>query len=449
MVPMANSVAMAHHSPRSNPSSDATEAAVSIPGNDNSKMARSARSTDGPASPEMDSASLPSAAGGAGHRKLMLIAFGVGWLMSDGWRSLLGGCAGTGWGAPPAAPQLLRTLRGRLSTHSRRSLENGTPRFLELAKTAVLMVGGANRTEFAVAAESTWFGAYSQRLYATDTDPEPNTLGSSLASHTVNVFAGSPSVQSQVNRFSHPKSPFFSKLAKGQAHHSLAWELAQHKYLLGLVALVRTYPKADWYGIFDSDSFVYPLRLHRALETIPGGFDPRFDRAAFGARLHHGMRAVGREVLLMGGAGVMLSAAAVAKMNISECVELQRSLLAWNKMASDWRLSACLSKSQIESRHLEFMWMVDSNMTCGEHGPSGCWENYYNRHHNIPTTCPLTLHYMSPEQMRSSWVGVSTNKTVCVPDVHAEEPVGRCSCSGLSTAAVSPRLPHVARKVRV
>ena len=261
-------------------------------------------------------------------------------------------------------------------------------------------------------------------MYVTDVD-QAEELGPELAEITVNVFEGYATEDEQVGKFIHPKNPFLKhrgRQRKGNTHGT-GWHLAQPRYLLGLDALVKRYPDAEWYFVADSDTFVFPRRLMRGLLKQ---YPPLERPLALGARWE---RRVGqnKEVCTFGGAGTAISAAAIKAADIPECVRLQDEDPHWNKIGSDWRVAKCLTRNEVEIKAADFMWMVTNKFDCGAHGPEDC-DPFYRRIHRTQTKCPLTLHYMAPEATRAVFAETPSD-TVCLPDDH-----GNCNCDA---AAVS------------
>jgi len=294
----------------------------------------------------------------------------------------------------------------------------------ELDTIAVVMIGGANRTEYAKAAHDTWLKMFSNRMYITDVD-QADELGPELAGITVNVFDGYATEDDQVAKFIHPKNPFLKhrgRQRKGNTHGT-GWQLAQPRYLLGLDALVKRYPDAQWYFVADSDTFVFPRRLMRGLlKQYPALERP----LALGARWE---RRAGpkMEVCMFGGAGTAISAAAIKAADIPECVRLQDEDPHWNKLGADWRVAKCMTRNEVEMKAADFMWMVTNNFDCGAHGPEDC-DPFYRRIHRTLTECPLTLHYMAPEATRAVFAETPSD-TVCLPDDH-----GNCNCGSATLA---------------
>lgn len=265
----------------------------------------------------------------------------------------------------------------------------------ELDDMAVVIVGGANRTEWATAAYDSWLSMFSKKLHVTDVDPDPAAMGRGLASISINVFEQTPTEESQIKAFIHPKNPFLRHIGrqkKGNTHN-LGWHLAQPRYLLGLEALAERYPTAKWYLIADSDTFMYPRRIARGLLQ---SHNPDNEAVGLGTVWKQRLGAGNSmQPCLLGGSGAIVSAAAIRQMNMSDCVRKQSSILRWNKLASDWRLAECMRDGEVEIKAAEFMFMVNDHFNCEPHGPSGC-DNFYSRIHRTRTACPYTYHYMDP-----------------------------------------------------
>lgn len=299
----------------------------------------------------------------------------------------------------------------------------------ELASIAILLVGGANRTESAHAAEETWFSMFPNRLHVTDESPDPVKLGASLAAVTLNVFEGIPADEkSLLSAFLHTKHPFWKQRSWSgdgkknhmNRRHNAGWQIAQAKYLLGLQALVLRFPAAEWYFVADSDTFVFPRRLIRGLLRP---YEGRKRSIALGFVMKFESR---RHKVILGGSGTAISAAAIAALSLQTCIDRQVSDIKWNKLPSDWRLSGCLEEAGVEIKSADFMYMVNDRFDCTPHGPDGC-EKFYGRQHRRRTECPYTLHYMAPDAIRNVFyrggVGVAKG-VVCLPDK-----VGICNCT--------------------
>eukprot|EP00039_Didymoeca_costata_P001930 m.56322 g.56322 ORF g.56322 m.56322 type:complete len:393 (-) comp11032_c0_seq1:954-2132(-) len=293
----------------------------------------------------------------------------------------------------------------------------------ELDHIAVVMIGGKNRTAWAQAAHDTWLRQFSKRMYVTDVDAEESILGFDLAAITVNVYHDFPSEQSQFDNFIHEKHPFRKHIGHQRAGntHNLGWHLAQPRYLLGLHALVQRFPNAEWYFIADADTYVHGLRLKRGLLDAypalerPVALGTQFQRRA-GAKM---------ESCLLGGAGTVISAAGIQAVDLGKCVDFQVKDPQWNKLGADWRIAKCLThdEANVEIKAVDFMWMVDQNFECGQHGPSDC-ASFYSRIHRHKTKCPYTLHYVTPESVRFMFQTAQRETSVCIP-----QDFGECQCS--------------------
>lgn len=299
------------------------------------------------------------------------------------------------------------------------------PSLSELDDIAVVLIGGEQRLDWALAAQSTWLSMFSKTLYVTSTDPDESVMGKELAAITLNVFKDTPTQDDQIEKFIHPSNPFLRHIGRQKKSntHDLGWHLAQPRYLLGLQALVQRFPTAKWYFIADSDTFVFPRRFARGLLR---NHNPDSEAIGLGTRW---MQRIGpgntMQACLLGGAGAVLSTAAIQQMNISECVRKQDSILRWNKLASDWRLAECMRDGDVEISAAEFMLMVNDQFTCEPHGPSDCG-NFYARIHRTRTACPYTYHYMAPSNMTSIFntqVKTVSDDQVCLPLSD-----GKCEC---------------------
>jgi hypothetical protein len=292
---------------------------------------------------------------------------------------------------------------------------------------AVVIVGGTNRTQYARAAHETWLQMFPNRLYVTDTDEPDEFTIPELAAYTHNVFTGVTTIEDQIATYIHAKNPFRRHMGepnikKNGNKHNVGWHLAQPRYLLGLQELVKRFPSADWYLVADSDTYVFPQRLYYGLLNQY----PAQERAlALGAEWVKANGGKAKESMLLGGAGTAISAAAIKQVNISECIWKQNDLIQWNKVGADWRLAKCLGSGDVELKAADFMWMVNQNFTCGEHGPTDC-TSFYTRIHRTQTKCSYTLHYMAPSDSHQVYDATERGE-VCLPDGE-----GQCHCSDVS-----------------
>jgi len=301
----------------------------------------------------------------------------------------------------------------------------------ELDHIAVVMIGGGNRSDGAIAADATWLSMFRNRLYVTDRDPNASMIGSSLAANTVNVFAGYATEDEQIDRYIHPKHPFLKHRGhqRPQNTHTTGWHLAQPRFLLGLQELVRRYPSASWYFIADSDTFVFPRRLSRGLLST---YAPHEQAVALGTLWSQRRGGPEKVSALLGGSGTAISAAAIAQMNLTECVLRQDADIYWNRLASDWRISECLrmnEASPVSIENADFMFMFNTNFNCAPLGPANC-APFYGRVHKRRTDCPYTYHYMDAEAVRNEFEkNILNSGKVCIPQRKAQKKhVFPCAC---------------------
>ena len=117
-------------------------------------------------------------------------------------------------------------------------------------------------------------------------------------------------------------------------------------------------------------------------------------------------------------------------------MDKQDALPEWNKLPSDWRVSRCLGRAEVELKAVDFMRMVDQDYKCGPHAPPKTKTNpvdcsdFYTRGHRTRTECPYSIHYVTPESTRSLFAAHTRHPSqVCLPGKD-----GACSCSAVAAA---------------
>lgn len=170
----------------------------------------------------------------------------------------------------------------------------------------------------------------------------------------------------------------FTGSRHGKNSHSLEWHLAQPRFLLGLERLVEWHPphSVDWYVVVDTDTYIYADRLLELLKTVGETHgSPHLTRIMVGS-LFKKQEGPTTFSTMLGGAGVVISSAAVAATDLHFCVKEQSANVMWNRMGSDWRLSMCLKHRDLKMIDAKFMLMVDEKFTCGPNGPQDCSQRY-------------------------------------------------------------------------
>lgn len=97
---------------------------------------------------------------------------------------------------------------------------------------AVALIAGQNRNKWIEACLETWLFYFSNYLIVTDQDIFEYSRNSAAYNHTVNVFAGFESEETQLKEFIHHKNPFWKfrgvKAAQSKnPTHTIGWHLAQ------------------------------------------------------------------------------------------------------------------------------------------------------------------------------------------------------------------------------
>lgn len=169
---------------------------------------------------------------------------------------------------------------------------------------------------------------------------------------------------------------------------------------MGLKALVSRYPLSSWFILADSDCFLFPKRIADSLLPQYDSIIPQAIGLHFVRHEKNEMRTA-----LLGGPGTIISLAGIQKMNLSMCLEYQKTKLEWNRRGSDWRLGLCFEAANVTLVHQPFLQMLNHKNTCGIHGPPHCTAFYEK--YQTKTTCPYSLHYMSPIEMHYVFRNIS------------------------------------------
>lgn len=279
------------------------------------------------------------------------------------------------------------------------------------------VIGGAKRQEYLEAIAETWGSLFSRRLFVTDEDvlSRPDF---------VNAFPGLTTQEAQLRATLHPEHPYWEQLARGEepkyGTYDAAWFISQAKYLIGLERLRAAYPDSEYYVLADSDTFIFPFRLAEALGLF-GKRDPDLPIAmGMTFRVHLTEPLDEPDVhafnILLGGAGVVLSRGALAAMNVSRCVELQRASRVWNAVPSDWRLGLCLSLFGIKREPQFYMYQSNERLNCkAPHGPNNGTPGWAGLYQDTMSPCPLSLHYQYPETMRRHYTTAVLSPATCIP----------------------------------
>ena len=294
---------------------------------------------------------------------------------------------------------------------------------------AVAVVGGANRSDELGASFETWTSVFRHRLFITDEDPEPARLGHGLSATAVNVFAGVPADQ-QLEVTVHKRAEFWRWYKQGKppplGTHSAGWFVSQAKVILGLIALRERHPNADWYVLADSDTHMFPYRLAWALGLL-GGHRNASIPLAFG-RTYRVSTSDDATNMLLGGAGVVLSRAAMDLLDLETCSRLQIEDKSWNEMASDWRLGFCMKESRLERANVWHLYQSNEHLRCDSaHGPDRHSCNWGMLYHGRVSECPLSLHYVPSDRKRELFAASTATAEVCIPADNTAE--ANCTCA--------------------
>jgi hypothetical protein len=249
-----------------------------------------------------------------------------------------------------------------------------------LGKIAVLVVGGQNRTANLRAAYDSWTQPFQWRMFLTDADPALANVSTDMQGMMHNVYSKHATERDALAAHAHPDHPIFKFLDRPAgdreaAHpfnaadssttrelyseaHGIGWHLSQPKYLLGLQAMRTKFPNADWYLLADSDTLMFPRRLalhtrllaHNASEAVYLG-------AIQTTRMENPDRSLR---FPLGGAGIIISRGAMASINVSECVERQRTDLQWSTAPADWRVGLCMELGDNVKR-MDPLYLYQSN----------------------------------------------------------------------------------------
>ena len=294
---------------------------------------------------------------------------------------------------------------------------------------AVAVVGGANRSDELRASFETWTSVFRRRLFITDEDPDPARLGHGLSAVAVNVFAGIPADQ-QLKATVHKRAEFWQWYNQGKppplGTHGAGWFVSQAKVILGLIALRERHPDADWYVLADSDTHMFPHRLAWGLGLLDGHRNASIPLALGRTyRVSTGDKATN---MLLGGAGAVLSSAAMDLLDLETCSKLQFEDKGWNEMASDWRLGFCMKEKHLERANVWHMYQSNEHLRCDSaHGPDGHSCNWGMLYHGRVSECPLSLHYIPSDRKRELFAASTATAEVCIPDGNTAE--AGCTCA--------------------
>jgi hypothetical protein len=259
-----------------------------------------------------------------------------------------------------------------------------------------------------------------------------------------NVFDGYQSEGDALKAYTHPDHPArkiltgetlptfrkdWSAIQKELYSHDVSWHLGQPKYLLGMQMAAIQFPAAKWIFLADSDTLVFAERLATSLR-MPGWEPSR--PIAFGNMFGVHAEGLPKFTTFLGGAGVLMNGAAVAKVNWTWCINQQQEDLAWSTAPADWRVALCLRLHKIKKVNQKYMYQSNELLqsTVGQPGWSGHYEN-------VMSNCPLTLHYQSPTHMAELFAARDAvdHGGVCVPALSWAKFTEKCDCYSRAEAS--------------
>lgn len=140
------------------------------------------------------------------------------------------------------------------------------------------------------------------------------------------------------------------------------WHIAQTKYLLGMDVAKRRFPGAKWFLVVDSDTLVFPERLlaHTRLPARNASVP-----VAFGATYRVKEKSLPKFTYLLGGAGIVISAGAMARMDLTKCITMQSKKLVWSEAPADWKLGLCLRSANVPLEKNHYMYQSNGQLVCG------------------------------------------------------------------------------------
>ena len=324
---------------------------------------------------------------------------------------------------------------------------------------AVVVVGGIGRTEHLAAAYASWTSVFRNRVFITDAPPKDHRGPAGMVDVLRNVYEGHSSDAEALKAYTHPEHPIRQYLDnpeqlahrehfnKGMddvtrelfnAEHSIGWHLGQPKYLLGLELVQQMYPNAKWYMVADSDTIVFPERLVAGLHLLGRNEAKPIAIGATTSSIKN--KLLPKFTSFLGGAGVVVNQAAMQKMNISDCVRKQVDDFGWSTSPADWRIGLCTHKFRVQKEDQKYMYQSNEELNCLPHSPikTCAWGGRYGQ---TMSTCPLTLHYQTPERMRALFAARSAKDRggVCIPSKHWRDFTSACDCFSSAQAVAKAK----------
>ena len=176
----------------------------------------------------------------------------------------------------------------------------------------------------------------------------------------------------------------------------IAWALAQPRYLWAFQELYARFPQAEWYGVFDSDAYVYVPRL---VQGLLARHDPREPLGLGRTFAGRPIKKMGEVISMIGGAGQILSRGAMERVNLTACEARAMESGDYNQLSASWRLAVCLKQRGVPVLTVETMYQSNDQNNCRPLGPKDC-RSYLRRIHPLGVSpCALSLHYITVERM--------------------------------------------------
>ncbi|KAJ3025010.1 UNVERIFIED_CONTAM: hypothetical protein HDU68_007558 [Siphonaria sp. JEL0065] len=192
----------------------------------------------------------------------------------------------------------------------------------------------------------------------------------------------------------------------GQNVKTKGWTLDAHKNLPALHLLHERFPKAEWYVMFDDDSFVYIDNLEEYLSTLDPD-EPHYIGQSNRFKGCDGVKVFGQGPrFAQGGAGIVISRGAMKAIAsiLDGCI--LRYKTCW---AGDIRVGLCMRDAGILVKHKDGFFGIPPNA------------NF--QFPNDPCTKPFVFHHSLPHQIQSLYDLQSskndlTTKTVTMADIY-------------------------------
>ncbi|KAI9335704.1 hypothetical protein BDR26DRAFT_822383 [Obelidium mucronatum] len=170
----------------------------------------------------------------------------------------------------------------------------------------------------------------------------------------------------------------------GQKSRTRGWTLDAHKNLPAFQLLKKRFPDAEWYVMFDDDSFVYLDNLQEFLSTLDPD-KPHYLGQANRFKGCDGVTVIGQgPKFAQGGAGIVISRGAMNAMSpiLDKCILKYRT--CW---AGDIRVGLCMRDAGILAKDTQGFYGIPPNA------------NFYFP--NDPCVKPFIFHHALPHQIQS------------------------------------------------